>query len=595
MGPFPFQLICSEMKKFQGIAVSSGIAIGEAFVLGAEGFRIPKHFVVKDAVETEVRRIKNAITEAQNEIAQNRDTVARELGPKYGDIFEAHLQIVSDPKLLQEFEEMIRGRMHSAEHAVSVTIQRYAEVFRRLNSSYLAERINDIYDIEKRLLRLLLGIRREGLQSLTVPVLVLASNLTPSETANLNRKFVRGFVSELGGPGGHTAIVAAALDIPAVVGVGPFLNEVNGGDIVIIDGDTGTIIVQPDEETLHKYNERRERLKSYGESLGSLREQEAITLDGTKIELLGNIEFPYEAEHCIARGASGIGLYRTEFLYLGVDKNFIPTEEDHYSAYTQVLEAMKDKPVTIRSFDLGADKVAGLTQPTDERNPFLGLRSIRLSLRNGQMFRQQLRAILRSSVHGNVRLMFPLISTLMELRQAKMILGDVQEEFEESGIPFNRNMPIGMMVEVPSAVMMIDQFVKEVDFLSIGTNDLTQYALAVDRSNKDVSSLFNSEDPAVLRLIKMVIDAADDRGIPVCLCGQMSSSPVNTMLLLGLGLRSLSCPPTSLPEIKKICRSVDLETCKKVAEQAFAMENARDIRLLLREKLRELVPDTSRI
>ena len=583
------------MKKFQGVAVSQGIAIGDAFVLGAEGFRIPKHFVLKEAVEAEVSRLNKAIAEAQNEIAQNRDTVSKELGPKYGDIFEAHLQIISDPKLHEEFEEMIRGRMHSAEHAVSVTIQRYADIFRRLNSSYLAERINDIYDIEKRLLRLLLGIHREDLQSLTAPVLVLASNLTPSETANLSREYVRGFVSELGGPGGHTAIVAAALDIPAVVGVGPFLNEVSGGDIVIIDGDTGLVIVQPDDETLNQYKERRQKLKSYDESLDSLREQKAITTDGTKIELLGNIEFPYEAEHCITRGASGIGLYRTEFLYLGVDRNFVPTEEDHYSAYTQVVKAMKGRPVTIRSFDLGADKVAGIAQPTDERNPFLGLRSIRLSLRNGQMFRQQLRAVLRSSIHGNVQLMFPLISTLMELRQAKMILGDVQEELEEDGIPFDRDIKIGMMVEVPAAVMMIDQFVKEVDFLSIGTNDLTQYALAVDRSNKDVSSLFNSEDPAVLRLIKMTIDAADERGIPVCLCGQMSGNPIDTMLLLGMGLRSLSCPPTVLPEIKKICRSVDIATCKQVAEQAFTMESARDIRLLLREKLRELVPDTSRL
>ena len=579
------------MIKLQGIAVSPGVAIGEAFVMGAEGFRIPKHFVLKDAVDDELRRFQHALKSAEAEIAQNRDSVARELGPKYADIFEAHIQILCDPKLVGEIEDLIREKMFSPEHAVSVTIRKYADIFRRLDSNYLAERIQDIYDIEKRLLRLLLGIKREGLNALTAPVLVLASNLSPSETANLNREFVKGFVTELGGPGGHTAILAAALEIPAIVGAGSFLNEVSGGDTIIIDGDSGTIIIRPDEETINHYNNQVQKRSTFIALLDTLREEEAVTTDGAKIELLGNIEFPHEAAHCLSRGAEGIGLYRTEFLYLATNKDSIPNEEDHYKAYSQVVQAMEGRPVTIRTCDLGADKMPHVARPMDERNPFLGLRSIRLSLRNVQMFKQQLRAILRSSAHGPLRIMFPLISNLVELRQAKMILADVREELEEEGIPFDKEIPVGMMVEVPAAVMMIDQFAREVDFFSIGTNDLIQYTLAVDRSNKDVSVLFNSEDPSVLRMIQKTIEAANREGIPVCLCGQMSSNSLYTMLLLGLGLRSFSCSPSVLSEVKKVCRSVDLALCQEVAEQALQMDCARDIRSLLRERLRTVEPE----
>ena len=579
------------MLKFQGIAVSSGVAIGEAFVMGSEGFRIPKHFVRKDAVDEELRRFQDALRIAEEEITQNRNSIARELGSKYADIFEAHIQILCDPKLVGEIEGLIRDKMFSPEHAISVTFRKYAEIFHRLDSSYLAERVQDIYDIEKRLLRLLLGISREGLFSLTAPVLVLASDLSPSETVNMNREFVKGFVTELGGPSGHTAILAAAMDIPAVLGVGAFLSEVSGGDTVIIDGDTGAIIIRPDEETIAHYRNRLQKRTSFVASLDLIRQEEAITIDGVKIELLGNIEFPHEAAHCLERGAEGIGLYRTEFLYLAADKIGFPGEEDHYNAYSRVLQAMGDRPVTVRTFDLGADKMPDFVRQTDERNPFLGLRSIRLALRNVQMFRQQLRAILRSSVHGKLRVMFPLISNLLELRQAKMILADVKEELEDEGIPYDPNIPIGMMVEVPAAVLMIDHFAREVDFFSIGTNDLIQYTMAVDRSNKDVSSLFNAEDPAVLRMIQRTIFAADKGKIPICLCGQMSSNSLYTMLLLGLRLRSFSCSPSVLPEIKKVCRSVDMATCQEVADKALQMDSARDIRSLLRERLRSIVPE----
>ena len=577
------------MQQLQGIAVSPGVAIGEALVMDNEGFRIPRHFVSRDAVESELERLDKAVAAAGEEMVRNRDAVSKQLGKQYGAIFEAHFQMLHDVKLHSELEEMIRVSHHSAEYAVSRTLRRYAQVFQNLENHYLAERANDIFDIEKKLLRNLLGRRREGISQLTSDVLVLTHNLTPSETANLDRRYVRGFVTEVGGPGGHTAIVAAALEIPAVVGIGPFLTKVSGGDQVIIDGDKGLVILHPDEKTLTQYRHEVEEHLSLAVRLQSLRDLPAETADGVRILLLGNIEFPYEVDHCIDRGADGVGLYRTEFLYLGAENE--PDEDVHYNAYSRVVQTMGHKPVTIRTFDLGADKVPHLDEPESERNPFLGLRSIRLALRNLPMFRTQLRAALRASVLGNVRIMFPLITTLLEFRQAKMVLGDVMEDLEEHGIAFDRNVPIGMMVEVPAAVMMIDRFVEEVDFLSIGTNDLIQYTLAVDRSNKDVVGMYNAADPAVLKLIAMTVEAANRKNIPVNLCGQMSGSTTYTMLLLGFGLRRLSVAPSAIPEIKRICRSVTIGQCEAVTRHAMSMENARHITGYLREELKKLAPE----
>src|SRR5271157_315250 len=512
------------MQKLQGIAVSPGIAIGEALVMDNEGFRIPRRFVARDAVDDELERLEKSIEAAAAEISGYRDAIAQELGEKYAAIFDAHLQMLQDSRLRSELEEMIRQRHYSPEYAVSRTLRRYAQVFQRLESAHLAERAADIFDIEKRLLRHLLGRRREGIAHLTSPVLVLAHNLTPSETANLDRRFVEGFVTEIGGPGSHTAIVAEALEIPAVVGTGPFLTDVSGGEMAIIDGDKGLVILQPDEETLARYRHEAEEIRILATRLEPLRDLPAETRDNVRIELLGNIEFPYEVDHCIDRGADGVGLYRTEFLYLGAETE--PTEEVHFQAYSRVVQAMGQKPVVIRTFDLGADKMPAMARPDDERNPCLGLRSIRLALRNLPIFRTQLRAALRATVLGNVQIMFPLVSTLLELRQAKMVLADVMEDLQEHKLPFNRDVPVGMMVETPAAVMMIDHFVEEVDFLSIGTNDLIQYTLAVDRSNKDVVGLYNAADPAVLKLLAMVLQAARRKSLPVSLCGQMSGNPV---------------------------------------------------------------------
>lgn len=577
------------MERLQGIAVSPGIAIGEALVLDNEGFRIPRRFLPRDAVENELTRLHAAFEAAISEVEHNRQQVASQLGDEYAAIFSAHLQMLRDRRLHEEIEEMIRTRHYSPEYSVSRALRRYAKVFQSLEGQYMAQRANDIFDIEKRILRNLLGRAREELSTITSPVLVLAHNLTPSETANLNPSFVLGFVTEIGGPGSHTAIVAEGLGIPAIVGVGPFMTDVSGGDTVIIDGDQGQIILRPDEETLARYRHEVEEQRSLATKLEMLRELPAITTDGEVVSLLGNIEFPYEVEQCRERGAEGIGLYRTEFLYLGRDDD--PTEEQHFEAYSGVVQSLQGQTVTMRTLDLGADKMRSLPDPEDERNPFLGLRSIRLALRNRDLFRTQLRAILRASALGEIRIMFPLISTIMELRQARMVLADAMEDLDEAGVEYDRNIKVGMMVEVPSAIILMDRFVEEVDFFSIGTNDLVQYCLAVDRSNKDVATLYTSADPAVIRMIQMAIDMANKHEVPISMCGQMSGNPIYTMLLLGMGLRSFSVTPSAVPEIKRVCRSITIAQCEEVAAHVSKLEDARSVKTYLKEELSKVFPE----
>jgi len=577
------------MQTLQGIAVSPGIAIGEALVVDNEGFRIPQRFVARDAVQAEIRRLTDAIAGADQEIASNRDTVTEQLGKHYGAIFGAHLKILHDARLRREIESMIRQKHYSPEYAVSRTMRRYAKVFQSLDNAFMKERSQDIFDIEKRLLKHLLRDRRENVSQLTSPVVLLAHNLTPSETANLNRRYALGFVTEAGGPGSHTAIVAEAMRLPAVVATGPFLTDVSGGDLVIIDGNLGRVVFQPDEETVAKYRYEAEEHRGVEARLKYFATKPAVTADGVRIQLYGNIEFPYEVEQCQAGGADGIGLYRTEFLYLNAKKE--PTESTHYTAYKKVLLAMREKPVCIRTLDLGADKLSEELQSSDEKNPVLGLRSIRLTLRNVPLFRTQMRAILRASALGKVQILFPLITTLKELRQAKMLLSDVMEDLEESGIDFDRQIKVGIMAEVPATALLLERFLDEVDFVSIGTNDLIQYTLAVDRSNKDVASMYTASEPAVLRLIRMSIQAADKVNKPVNVCGQMSGNILYTMLLLGFGLRHFSVPPASLLEIKKVISSANIKQCQRIARRVMPMEHAQDIRNYLKEELRKQVPE----
>jgi phosphotransferase system enzyme I (PtsI) len=452
----------------------------------------------------------------------------------------------------------------------------------------MADRAHDLVDLEARLLEQLLDRRREALSDLNAPTIVLARDLTPSQTARLNRQWVRGFATESGGEGGHTAILAKGLEIPAVVGSGPLLGDVICGELVIVDGDRGLVILRPDQPVLDRYRWEAEQERCHIAALAGLRGLPAQTADGTRIQLMANIEFPDEVAACRDRGADGIGLYRTEFLYLGSDSE--PAEEDHYQAYRQVVLAMGDRPVVIRTLDLGADKVGPMPRIEDEHNPFLGLRSIRLSLRNVDLFRTQLRAILRASVLGHIELLFPLVTTLKELRQAKLFLRDTMEDLDEAGIAFAPRLRVGMMVEVPAAAMMIDHFLEEVDFISIGTNDLIQYTLAVDRSNKEVAHLYQACNPAVLRLIDATLKAARAAGVPATVCGQMSAIPHQALLLLGLGLTGFSVPLNAILEIKKVCRSVTVDQCQAIAAMAMQMQSSQEIDVYLKEELKKLVP-----
>jgi phosphotransferase system enzyme I (PtsI) len=578
------------MEIKRGIPVSPGVAIGTALVLDTEWFRIPKRFVEPNRTTEEIERLRQALAAAAQEAEENQRKVSDKLGAQYGAIFGAQVAMIRDAALAKEIESLIRDKGHAAEYGVSRVMRRFAKMLESIDRGSFASRAVDLFDIEKRILRNLLGYRREQLKQLSEAVIVLAHDLTPSETASLDPAKVHAFATESGGRASHTAIMAGALEIPAVVGLGKFITDVSGGDQVIVDGNRGILLLDPDEETLERYEETRSSFQHFENRLGELRELPAETRGGIRIPLLGNIEFPQEAAHCIERGADGVGLYRTEFLYLG--KQADPTEAEHLDAYLTVIRTMGSRPVVIRTLDLGADKFSTNTEPvSEERNPFLGLRSVRLCLRNLTLFKTQMRAILRASALGDVRIMFPMVSTLLELRQCKMILAEVKEDLEEEGIHFNRKIPVGTMIEVPSAAIMADQLAREVNFFSIGTNDLIQYTLAADRTNETVATLYSPGDPAVLRLIDNVVKAAAKHRIDVNVCGEMSGEPIYTVLLLGMGLRQLSVTPHNIPEIKKVIRSVTIEEAVQVAKDALSLETARDVNNYLREQTRRILPE----
>ncbi len=576
------------MKVKKGIGVSGGAAIASAIVLDTEEFEIPERHVPVDNTKAELDRLKRAIGVSRKEILDLRKRTAEKLGKETAGIFDFHLGLLDDKQLFKQFSETILNGQVTAEYAVANVLRGYAGDFRQM-PEYLAERVKDVYDVEKRLLRNLIGQRRQSLKHLTRNAAVIAHDMTPSQTAGLDREHVVGLAIDAGGPTSHTAIVAKAMDIPAVVGLNDVTAEVSGGDRVIIDGSRGIVIIDPDEETVERYRQIAVRQSEFLHSLDALRELPAITSDGHEVRLQGNIEFPYEVRTVLDKGGQGIGLYRTEFLFLGSDVE--PTEDDHYKAYCDVLEECGERPVAIRTIDLGADKFTQARARIPERNPFLGLRSIRYCFQHLQMFKTQLRAIMRAAVRGNISVMFPLITNLLEMRQAKTIVRDVVEDLEEEGIEHRNDVPLGMMVETPSAALQCDGFAREVDFFSIGTNDLVQYTLAVDRSNEQVAPMFTVADPAVLRLIQEIIRAGQRHDVPVSLCGEMAGDPIYTILLLGLGLRSFSCSPPAIPEIKKIIRSVTMEQAVKVAQRVLSFDSDKEVVNFLRTETRRIVPE----
>ncbi len=576
-----------EIKK--GIAVCPGISIAKALVIDSEDYRIPRRQISPSKRMIEVQRARNAFRTAIEElgaIEAQQDQIEQR---KVKDIFAVHLRFLHDRSLRKQITDLIHSDSVTAEFAVSKTMREIASHFTKVNDPYMRERAADIYDIERRLLRQLLGSKREDLDHLTEQVVVVARELSPTQTAGFNRDFIKGVAADVGGRTSHAAIVARSLGIPAVVGLEDFTETVAGGDTVIVDGNRGLVIAKPDEGTIEQYEQYAREFIELEHRLDTIREKPAVTRDGVRIVMLGNIEFPDEAEHVLEKGGEGIGLYRTEFLYLGSEVE--PTEEDHYEAYAETIKAFKDRPVIIRTMDLGADKFTQNKRFVREPNPFLGLRSIRFCLRNLSMFKAQLHAILRASVLGDVRIMFPLISNIQELMQTKLILRDVMEDLDDESIEYNRDIQIGIMIETPSAALTAATLSRDVDFFSIGTNDLTQYTLAVDRSNELVSTLYSAVDPAVLRLIRTVIQDAHKSQIDVSICGEMASEPDYIMLMLGLGVRKLSLAHPMIPEIKQIIRSVTIEDCNAVARKVLGMNSERQISTFLRDAARKVLSE----
>ena len=576
-----------EIKK--GIAVSPGVSIAKSLVIDAEDYRIPRRSIEPSQRLAETRRVRKAFEEAINELTHLKMGEEIREQQKIKDIFAVHLRFLRDRSLQKKITDLIGSELVTAEFAVSQVLREIASHFKKVKDTYISERAADIYDIERRLLRRLLGGKRESVESLTEEVIVVARELSPTQTAGFNKEFVKGITSDAGGRTSHAAIVARSLGIPAVVALEDFSDIVGGGDTVIVDGNRGIVIVNPDDQTLRQYQEYSREFTLLEHKLDGIREKPAVTRDGEKIIMLGNIEFPGEAEMVLQKGGEGIGLYRTEFLYL--NRPTEPTEQEHYDAYAETISVFKHRPVIIRTVDLGADKYTQSKRFMPEPNPFLGLRSIRFCLQNLTMFKTQLRAILRASVLGKLKIMFPLITNLQELKQTKMLLHDVMEDLDEESVSYNRKVEVGIMIETPSAALTAYTLARDADFFSIGTNDLTQYTLAVDRGNEQVSTLYSNVDPAVLRLIRTVIQDAHKAQIDVAVCGEMASEPESVMLLLGMGVRTFSVAPPMIPEVKQIIRSVTMEDCNSIARKVLGMNSERQVSVYLRDAARKVLPE----
>lgn len=577
------------MEVRKGIAVSPGIAIAKPMVIDTREYRIPRRSIMPSQRAAEIARLQKAFDLAIQEL-EELQSAKRSEESKIRDIFAVHSRFLHDKSFRKRITDMISKELVTAEYAVSTILRDIASHFSDIDDPYISERAADIYDIEKRLLKHLLGKTQDTVGHLTEEVVVLASDLTPTQTAGFNKTYVKGFATERGGRTSHTAIIARSLGIPAVVALGDLSAEVPPDCLVIVDGNRGVVVIDPDEETLSQYRQYAQQVDRFLSELDVLRDLPAETRDGVRVELLGNIEFPDEATLVLEKGGEGIGLYRTEFLYLYGGQE--PTEEDHYQAYSETVRMLQGKPVVIRTMDLGADKIPHSNWHPNQTNPALGLRSIRYCLKDLPLFKTQLRAILRASALGDLRVMFPLITHLQELRQAKMILRDVMEDLDEYGVPYNAHLKVGIMIETPSAALTARLLAQESDFFSIGTNDLIQYTLAVDRANEYVSSLYSPAEPAVLQLIRQVIHEAHKARIGLSVCGEMASDPEYVMLLLGMGVRTLSMAAPMIPEVKKIIRSVTMEECNDLARKVFALDSSRQIRNVLRDTATKVLPNT---
>ncbi|HBL5917492.1 TPA: phosphoenolpyruvate--protein phosphotransferase, partial [Clostridioides difficile] len=559
---------------YKGIGASPGVALGKALVVEHSELVIEKKSI--DNVEAEIAKLEDAVAVSKEELVKVKEKASEELGAEEAEIFEAHLLVLEDPELIGSAIDKIKTESVNAEYALNEIKEMFVSMFESMDNEYMKERAADIKDVTNRILRHILGIKVVDLSALSEEVVLIAHDLTPSDTATMNKKMVLGFLTDIGGRTSHTAIMSRTLEIAAIVGLNDITSKVKDGDFVVFNGDTGEVIVNPDEETINKYTELKAKYEDERKALQLLKGKPSVTLDGKHVELAGNIGTPNDIEGLIKNDAEGVGLYRTEFLYM--DRDSFPTEEIQYEAYKAVLEGMDGKPIVIRTLDIGGDKELSYLSMEPEMNPFLGYRAIRLCLDRKDIFKTQLRALYRASVHGRLRIMFPMISSLEELLQAKEVVKEVLAELDSEGVAYAKDVEIGMMIEVPSAAVISDVLAKHVDFFSIGTNDLIQYTCAVDRMNQKISYLYNQFNPAVLRLIKTVIDNAHKEGKWAGMCGESAGDQKMIPILLGMGLDEFSMSPISILPARKLITSVKESDMKKLADDVFNMGTAEEIK-----------------
>jgi len=571
----------------KGIGASPGIVIGKALLVdhGRPDF---SHYRLSNSGEItrEIEYLKKAIEESKEELAKAKKEVGKKKIKEALYIIDTHILILEDKILFNDAIKRIKNEKVDAAWALKATMEALKKNMSELDDEYMRERTSDLDYIEKRILRNLAGKKADIISRIGEKVIIIAYDLSPADTANLNVDEVMGFVTECGGKTSHTAIMARALKIPSVVGLKDVIRKVKNGDTVIIDGAHGVTIINPDGEILIKYRQKRAQYQEFERRLLRYKDLPAESVDGYRVRLLSNIEIVEELSSVLDYGSEGIGLFRTEFLY--INKRELPTEDDLYEIFKKVAEKLAPRPVTIRTLDIGGDKFMSHVDVAEEMNPVMGLRAIRFCLKEMGIFRAQLRAMLRASAHGRVKIMFPMISCVEEVHQIKAILQEVKKELKKEKKAFDPGVEIGIMVEVPSSATIADILAKEVSFFSIGTNDLIQYLLAIDRVNEQVSYLYEPLHPAVLRLLRRIIDAAHDNGIPVAMCGEMAGDPVYIPILLGLGIDELSMNPIAILEAKKVLRSMHYKKCTKTVEKLFTFKTAEEIRKHLAKETKRL-------
>ncbi|WP_182502459.1 phosphoenolpyruvate--protein phosphotransferase [Peribacillus huizhouensis] len=566
-------------QSLKGIGASAGIAIAKAYRLEEPELVVEK--CVIDSIEAEVQRFDAALKQSSSELEQIKEHAFKELGEDKAAIFAAHLLVLSDPELINPIKYNIKSEQVNAEFALDEVANMFIGMFEAMDNEYMKERAADIRDVTKRVLAHLLGVTIPNPSMISEEVIIIAADLTPSDTAQLNRHYVKGFTTDIGGRTSHSAIMARSLEIPAVVGTKTVTAEIENGVLVILDGLTGTVIVDPSADMVKEYEAKKATYEAQKAEWAKLVNEPTVSKDGQHVELVANIGTPEDIKGVLENGGEGVGLYRTEFLYMG--RTQLPTEEEQFDAYKTVLERMEGKPVVVRTLDIGGDKELPYLDLPKEMNPFLGFRAIRLCLEMQDMFRTQLRALLRASTFGNLKIMFPMIATLGEFRQAKAILLEEKAKLKAEGIAVSETIEIGIMVEIPSTAVMADIFAKEVDFFSIGTNDLIQYTMAADRMNERVSYLYQPYNPAILRLVKMVIDAAHKEGKWAGMCGEMAGDEVAIPILLGLGLDEFSMSASSILQARSQLLNLSKAEMSSIIEQVLNMTTAEEVERLIKE------------